>query len=304
MIAGTFRLALLATVLAACSASPRQDVAAAPADEGLRVLDPVQLRNGTVVLPVHGDATVLRATDPMGRPGLHAVVVGHRIDLTDVTDGLLSREASLYAPFPELTGIAPGAYDVEHVRADGERTPLRTVAIRRLPTSRHGGTASSSRWHAVQGSAFDARVSSVTALQAESRFAADGKRRQMTFPAWIAVDGFWTPSDDEVKRAEARIVETLIRSQWAPEALGDLDPERRAWYAREVGGILENLDGYDVQVAGIVVDGRRRIVASFHPPRYASEDWVIVDDGGNSFWRIQYDLEDDCCLDFDCNGYA
>lgn len=66
------------------------------------------------------------------------------------------------------------------------------------------------------------------------------------------------------------------------------------------------LPEYKRQYVGIVVDGHKRIFCNF----FCADDLPLSDkpfvvfDGGEWFFRIQYDLEDKKCYHFNANGYA
>jgi len=122
-------------------------------------------------------------------------------------------------------------------------------------------------------------------------------------------EGFWTPSLEEARRAEARIVETMLDAARAPSDAFPTDaPKRRAHFAPELPEVVSRLDGYGLQLAGVVIGGERRVLANFFERDESpiignpAKEWVGVQDGGSSYWRILYAPESDRCSDFETNG--
>jgi hypothetical protein len=112
--------------------------------------------------------------------------------------------------------------------------------------------------------------------------------------------GYWKPSAEDVALAEKAIQQFLMAAQDDPAS--DIHPLYHAEY------ILDNLETYRRQYAGIVVDGEKRIFCSAftddgHFDRWMQEP-VFVFDGGASFWRIEYIVPQDQCTNFDVNGEA
>jgi hypothetical protein len=121
----------------------------------------------------------------------------------------------------------------------------------------------------------------------------------------------WMPSAEDVRHALARVHAQLQDASTAPDrffASPPSDVAGRAYVLGEIGKILAVFDDYSVQCVGVVIDGHRRIYCNcFLTPNPSGEpvqDWILVADGGYSFWRIQYDCVDDACVGFDSNGYA
>lgn len=101
------------------------------------------------------------------------------------------------------------------------------------------------------------------------------------------IDGYWSPSEEDIHAAEAAIHTFTEVSQ----------PE-----------IFKRLHKYGRQYFGIIVKGRKRIYCNFfiNPKRFPSRfSWfVVVDDGGNNYFRIEYDVDSKTCLNFIPNGQA
>jgi hypothetical protein len=112
--------------------------------------------------------------------------------------------------------------------------------------------------------------------------------------------GFWEPSSDDVSKAEACAKRFLVA---APD-----DPELGPYYRESAAFILEHLEEYRGQYAGIVVDGEKRVwlnaFRSDDPFPHWKRDPVFVLDGGKDFWQIEYVLPRDECTNFYVHGEA
>jgi hypothetical protein len=99
---------------------------------------------------------------------------------------------------------------------------------------------------------------------------------------------FWTPTKAEVLQAEEQIEEHLKSNPNRYRAL---------W---------RKLPDYKRQYLGIVVAGHKRIFCNFFcwTDRPLSDKPVFVFDGGECFFRIEYDLKDKKCYNFNANGEA
>lgn len=152
-------------------------------------------------------------------------------------------------------------------------------------------------------------------------------RRGVIFPAECrptfgeemleSVRGFWTPTAEIVGHLESEMRAALEHWKNAPaEANAYTAGNLRAatFLTCEISGILERLDEYHRQYVGLIdADGRQLVlVNSFlvDPPHAGSlsrrweHRWVVVDDGGNRYWRVLYDVEDGRLMSLDTNGYA
>ncbi len=72
--------------------------------------------------------------------------------------------------------------------------------------------------------------------------------------------------------------------------------------------IFTRLHKYGRQYFGIIVKGRKRIYCNFfmNPKEFPSRfsRFVLVLDGGNDYFRIEYDVDSKTCLNFLPNGSA
>ncbi len=100
---------------------------------------------------------------------------------------------------------------------------------------------------------------------------------------------FWTPTKEDVLAAENQI-EAYLKTE----------------SKFHTPDLWRKLPEYKRQYVGIVVNGHKRIFCNFfcwsHRP--LDDKPVFVFDGGECFFRIQYDLDDKRCYDFNANGYA
>lgn len=130
------------------------------------------------------------------------------------------------------------------------------------------------------------------------------------------VDGFWTPTPQDVLRAEQRVRAALAeaRQNFAAVAGPQKWPPSAQTYAMgEIEKIVVNLAKFDAQYAGVIIGGQKRILCNFMRRESGAEhfvgnsrmcQWVQVSDGGFWYWQIQYDCATDTCLGFESNGYA
>ena len=97
--------------------------------------------------------------------------------------------------------------------------------------------------------------------------------------------GGWKPSKAVIKRAQPVILEYIK----------DSDKE-----------IFENLDQYRCQYFGIIINGKKRIYCNCFWFTEDRRNWrtkpVVVLDGGNWYFQLEYDVETAKCLNFTVNG--
>ena len=101
---------------------------------------------------------------------------------------------------------------------------------------------------------------------------------------------FWTPTTEQALEAE-REIETYLKKD---SKLHSADLWRK-------------LSHYQRQYVGIFINGHKRIFCNFFhrfSPGELTQTPYIAFDGGESFFRIQYDLDDKKCYGFDANGNA
>jgi len=113
------------------------------------------------------------------------------------------------------------------------------------------------------------------------------------FDAWkpvLATTEFWTPTKGDLLAAETQIQAYLKRNS---TKLRTTDLWRK-------------LPDYKRQYVGIVVSGHKRIFCRFFCffPGPLDCKTFRVEDGGECFFRIEYDLDDQQCYNFEANAYA
>lgn len=130
------------------------------------------------------------------------------------------------------------------------------------------------------------------------------------------VDGFWTPTPQDVLRAEQRVRAAIAEAGQDFAAVAG--PQKRPPSAQrfamdQLEKIVANLAEFDAQYAGMIIGGRKRILCNFMRRESGSQhflgnsrmcQWVQVDDGGFWYWQIQFDVATETCLAFQSNGYA
>ena len=137
------------------------------------------------------------------------------------------------------------------------------------------------------------------------------------FPMTHEVAGYWTPAPAVIEALEAHIRAALEHWRDVPADVSphfDLPPRGDAFLSRELTGILRRLGQYHRQYLGVIAaDGRRLVIVNCLPSSLTGakrvhhsweQQWVSVDDGGNSYWSVQYDAESRDFFGFDSNGYA
>jgi len=96
---------------------------------------------------------------------------------------------------------------------------------------------------------------------------------------------------------------TLIESDIAEAA-----PHIKAFLTKQSPFIASPLSKYRCQYFGIIVDGKKRLYCNYFRRGEWDRDWktdpVIVMDGGNYFFQLEYDVESKQCLNFVVNGVA
>ena len=113
------------------------------------------------------------------------------------------------------------------------------------------------------------------------------------FASWKSVvpaTEYWTPTKDDVLAAETQI-EAYLKTNSKNFRTTDL------W---------RKLPDYKRQYIGIVVNGHKRIFCRFFCffPGPLNDRAFWIEDGGECFFRVEYDLDDKQCYNFEANAYA
>lgn len=126
--------------------------------------------------------------------------------------------------------------------------------------------------------------------------------------------GYWEPEPPLVESIEHQVQPALMLGRKRPDSIAAMpatEADRRevAWgVAAAIEQILANMEAYRCQYLGVILStGARRVVMNCFVEKEA-HDWTTrwirhdaVDDGGASFWRIQYDPATERFLGFDVN---
>ena len=97
---------------------------------------------------------------------------------------------------------------------------------------------------------------------------------------------------------------------WTPteELIQQIEPDILKYIQISNKEIFENINKYRCQYFGIIVKGKKRIYCNFFYLTKDEQDWkinpVIVYDGGNWYFQLEYDVESKRCLNFEVNGEA
>jgi hypothetical protein len=116
---------------------------------------------------------------------------------------------------------------------------------------------------------------------------------EMELASWLVdSDGFWTPSVDDILNLEEKIVEYLSQNS--------------SYFYRQPP-VWERLHEYQRQYIGLERGGRKIIYGNYFC-NSGGVDWqqklVIVIDGGECFFQIEYDVESELFIKLLVNGEA
>ena len=103
-----------------------------------------------------------------------------------------------------------------------------------------------------------------------------------------------------------------VMQYWTPAEtdIAEATPHIRAFLITQSPSIASRLPTYRCQYFGVIIDGKRRIYCNFFPVDDAWPDWdwqtdpLSVDDGGDSYFQVEYEIETKRCLNFMVNGDA
>jgi len=112
----------------------------------------------------------------------------------------------------------------------------------------------------------------------------------------LHVATYWLPTAADVAKAESGLRGALEAGRKVPESLG-YSHDSTAYVSRELDGILKRLGDYRRQYLGLQFAAEhRRILMNFFPTNDARHEdwrqhWVRVDNGGDGYWHIEYDVD-------------
>ena len=97
---------------------------------------------------------------------------------------------------------------------------------------------------------------------------------------------------------------------WAPSEsdIAKAIPKIKTFLATQAPSIASRITKYRCQYFGIIVDGKKRVYCNFFHRDGNESDWktdgVLVYDGGDWYFQIEYEIETKRCLNFQVNGEA
>lgn len=122
------------------------------------------------------------------------------------------------------------------------------------------------------------------------------RAEQMGIGSWISsdgeLDGYWTPSAENIQSLEGDLASFL---------------RQNADSFRRQPPVWEQLDQYKRQYVGVIIGGKQVIYGNFFCTETGvdwREDWVLVMDGGDCFFQIQFDVENGTFTSLTVNGEA
>lgn len=123
-------------------------------------------------------------------------------------------------------------------------------------------------------------------------FAAD-HTEDMGIASWLLeTDGFWTPSVDDVQELEDKLAEYLSQN---------------AYFFSHQPPVWERLDAYQRQYIGLERGGRLIIYGNYFCTS-GGINWrqqlVSVEDGGECYFQLEYDMDSDSFTNLWVNGEA
>jgi hypothetical protein len=119
------------------------------------------------------------------------------------------------------------------------------------------------------------------------------KEQAEEIASWLGgSSGFWTPSVDDIIKLEEKIAEYLSQN---PSQFYSQPP------------VWERLDEYQCQYIGLERGGRRIIYGNYFCEN-GGINWhqklVIVEDGGDCYFQVEYDVERDLFIKLLVNGVS
>jgi hypothetical protein len=119
------------------------------------------------------------------------------------------------------------------------------------------------------------------------------RAEELGIASWLVEnDGFWTPSADDILNLEEKIAEYLSQNS--------------SQFYRQPP-VWEQLDEYQRQYIGLE-RGDRQIIYGNYFCNSGSVNWreklVVVDDGGDCFFQVEYDVESEVFIKLLVNGVS
>ena len=119
------------------------------------------------------------------------------------------------------------------------------------------------------------------------------RAEEMRVASWLVEsDSLWTPSDDDILKLEEKIA-------------GYLSQNSNAFYRQPP--VWERLDEYQRQYIGLEREDRQIIYGNYFCDSGRvnwREKLVIVEDGGDCFFQVEYDVESEVFIKLQVNGVS
>lgn len=119
------------------------------------------------------------------------------------------------------------------------------------------------------------------------------RAEEMRVTSWLVEsDGLWTPSADDILKLEEKIAEYLSQNS-------------NLFYRQPP--VWERLDEYQRQYIGLERGGRKIIYGNYFCNSEGinwQQELVIVEDGGECYFQVEYDVESELFIKLMVNGEA
>ena len=124
----------------------------------------------------------------------------------------------------------------------------------------------------------------------------ESRAAEMNIGTWLVSEPdlgeYWTPTEEEILGLEGQ--------------LGTFLRQNSAAFNRQPP-VWEQLENYKRQYAGLTIKGRQVIHGNFFCTDTGldwTQEWVLVFDGGDCFFQLQFDMESGSFIDLMVNGEA
>jgi hypothetical protein len=172
--------------------------------------------------------------------------------------------------------------------------------------------ALASEYVGVRNGAIDGAIIPAEEPTAWLKSIRDGRGSSFGIGVLLGVDaeGFWTPTREDVSKAESLLPASLQRWQRDPllvEPSARENKARQKFLADSIQAILASYSSYRRQYIGLTIRGKRVIYFNSFPsstdPGYL-RDLVMACDGGYAYWRVLFSVDNSSFHDLDVNGNA
>jgi hypothetical protein len=132
-----------------------------------------------------------------------------------------------------------------------------------------------------------------------------------------SVSGFWTPTTDQARAAEAAVAKILHGSPEKRSSIvrvySNMTKAEQVWFLKNFEEqsrpyILKNYKNYTVQFIGLIIKGEKRIQCHYllnaDSKMESSSYFLGPIDGGASAWNILFDVASGTCSNYEDMGSA